>query len=154
MPVAKGNGYGLGLGRLARKAQWLGVDTLAVGTYDELPQVASRFDGSLLVMTPWRPFDRPAPLDDPRVIHTVGRLETSPPSPSTVARRASGRAIVLERLTSMRRHGLDARGLREAAALVAEQGGVAVEGIALHLPLARKHGRTGPTAATAPRSSG
>jgi alanine racemase len=30
VPVAKGNGYGLGLGRLARKSQWLGVDTLAV----------------------------------------------------------------------------------------------------------------------------
>ena len=57
VPVAKGNGYGLGMGRLARKAQWLGVDTLAVGTYDELPHVAQRFDGDLLVMTPWRPFN-------------------------------------------------------------------------------------------------
>ncbi len=36
VPVAKGNGYGFGLRRLARKAEWLGVDTLAVGTYDEL----------------------------------------------------------------------------------------------------------------------
>ncbi len=56
VPVAKGNGYGFGLGRLARKADWLGVDTLAVGTYDELPEVASRFSGDLLVLTPWRPF--------------------------------------------------------------------------------------------------
>ena len=40
MPVAKGNGYGFTLGRLARKAEWLGVDTLAVGTYEELPEVA------------------------------------------------------------------------------------------------------------------
>ena len=39
MPVAKGNGYGFGLHRLARKADWLGVDTLAVGTYAELPEV-------------------------------------------------------------------------------------------------------------------
>ena len=32
-----------------------------------------RYDGSLLVLTPWRPFsDAP---HDPRVIHTVGRLE-------------------------------------------------------------------------------
>src|SRR6187431_2697553 len=73
VPVAKGNGYGFGLSRLARKAGWLGVDTLAVGTYDELPHVSQRYDGSLLVLTPWRPF-APAP-DDPRVIHTVGRLE-------------------------------------------------------------------------------
>ena len=38
VPVAKGNGYGFTLGRLARQAAWLGADTLAVGTYDELPQ--------------------------------------------------------------------------------------------------------------------
>ena len=42
VPVAKGNGYGFTLGRLARKAAWLGVDTLALGTYDELPEVTSR----------------------------------------------------------------------------------------------------------------
>ena len=58
MPVAKGNGYGFALGRLARKAQWLRRlrDTLAVGTYDELAEVARRFAGDLLVLTPWRPF--------------------------------------------------------------------------------------------------
>ena len=72
-PVCKGNGYGFGLPRLARKSEWLGVDTLCVGTYDELPQVSQRYAGSLLVLTPWRPFT-PAP-DDPRVIHTVGRIE-------------------------------------------------------------------------------
>lgn len=138
VPVVKGNGYGLGLGRLARKAQWLGVDTLAVGTYDDLPHVSSRFDGSLLVMTPWRPFD--SPPQDPRVIHTVGRL----PDLAALAEHGRGAAerprVVVERVTSMLRHGLDARGLREAADLVAEQGGVVVEGIALHLPLARTKG--------------
>ena len=41
VPVAKGNGYGFGNGRLARKTQWLadhglGGDTLAVGTYAEI----------------------------------------------------------------------------------------------------------------------
>ena len=60
VPVVKGNGYGFTAGRLARRAQWLaeqgyGTDTLAVGTYDELPHVAQRFDGDLLVLTPWRP---------------------------------------------------------------------------------------------------
>ena len=40
-----------------------GVDTLAVGTYDELPEVASRFDGDLLVLTPWRPFGAALELD-------------------------------------------------------------------------------------------
>ena len=45
VPVAKGNGYGLSVGRLARRAQWLAehaadtgaaVDLFAVGTYDEV----------------------------------------------------------------------------------------------------------------------
>ena len=54
MPVAKGNGDGFTLGRLARKTEWLGLDTLAVGTYAELPEVADRFDGDLLVLTPGR----------------------------------------------------------------------------------------------------
>ena len=83
MPVAKGNGYGFGLGRLARKAQWLhdrghGVDTLAVGTYAELPEVAQRYDGDLLVLTPWRPFGPATEVDAAladRVVHTVSRVE-------------------------------------------------------------------------------
>ena len=136
VPVAKGNGYGLGLGRLARKAEWLGVDTLAVGTYEELPEVERRFHGSLLVLTPWRP-DNALP-DDPRVVHTVGRLEDL--AALTAHGKASGHPprIVVERVTSMLRHGFSGPGLREAATLVADEGGVAVEGVALHLPLARK----------------
>ena len=51
VPVAKGNGYGFGLGRLARRTQWLGVPMLAVGTYDEIAAVASRFDGSIMVLS-------------------------------------------------------------------------------------------------------
>jgi hypothetical protein len=141
VPVAKGNGYGFGLPRLARKSQWLGVDTLAVGTYEELPHVASRYDGSLLVLTPWRPFN--ALPDDPRVIHTVGRLDDL----AALAEhgRSSGERprIVLELLTSMLRHGFDARDLRTAAATAAREGGVRVEGVALHLPLApRSQGGT------------
>ncbi len=134
VPVAKGNGYGFGLARLARKAQWLGVDTLAVGTYEELPEVEKRFDGSLLVLTPWRPFN-PLP-DDPRVIHTVGRIE------DLTALIEHGEAtgvrprVVLERLTSMKRHGFTPAELREAGRLVASGRGVQVEGVALHLPLA------------------
>ena len=50
VPVIKGNGYGFTVGRLARRAQWLadqdpgvdgGLDTIAIGMYDELPHVAS-----------------------------------------------------------------------------------------------------------------
>ena len=130
VPVAKGNGYGFGLHRLARKAGWLGVDTLAVGTYEELDEVRQRFDGSLLVLTPWRPFS-PAPADDPRVMHTVGRLGDL----EALAATGTRPRIVLERMTSMLRHGLSASDLREAARIAA-RGGVRLEGVALHLPLA------------------
>src|SRR5690625_610861 len=80
VPVLKGNGYGFGIARLARRADWLGVDTVAVGTYGEVGDVLSRFDGDVLVLTPWRPFlpetaDGDATAYDPRVIHTVGRAE-------------------------------------------------------------------------------
>src|SRR5690606_12603084 len=94
VPVAKGNGYGFGLGRLARRTQWLaerGVaqdpaqtwgDVLAVGTYDEISEVADRYDGAILVLTPWRPFGAALDVDsaaDPklagRIIHTVSRAE-------------------------------------------------------------------------------
>ncbi|WP_340537689.1 alanine racemase [Nocardioides sp. GXZ039] len=137
VPVAKGNGYGFTLGRLARKSQWLGVDTIAVGTYDELPEVASRFEGSLLVLTPWRPFV--ADLDPAlagRVIHTVGRVEDVE---ALLSRQPDAR-LVLELETSMRRHGFAARGLWEAAEYLRRSPAARaarVEGVALHLPLAQ-----------------
>jgi alanine racemase len=130
VPVAKGNGYGFTLGRLARKAEWLGVDTIAVGTYEELPEVASRFPGSLLVLTPWRPFvDDLDPSLSGRVIHTVSR----PGDLAALLERQPGARFVLERLTSMQRHGLSARELWDVAG--GETGG-RLEGVALHLPLA------------------
>jgi hypothetical protein len=136
VPVAKGNGYGFGLARLARKAEWLGVDTLAVGTYEEVAEVEQRYDGSILVMTPWRPFN-PAPAD-PRVIHTVCRLEDLAALAQHGTTSGVRPRIVLERLTSMRRHGFSAAGLREAARAVLRDGGVQLEGVALHLPLAQR----------------
>src|SRR4051794_24148099 len=108
VPVAKGNGYGFGLARLARKAQWLGADTLAVGTYEELPEVATRYPGDLLVLTPWRPFH---PLPDPalsrRVIHTVSR----PDDLAGLLAAVPDARFVLELATSMRRHGMTAQEL-------------------------------------------
>ena len=140
VPVAKGNGYGFTIGRLARKAQWLrdhglGVDTLAVGTYEELPEVASRYDGSLLVLTPWRPFGAALEVDPAlakRVVHTVSRTEDV----AGLLDRQPGARFVLERATSMLRHGMTARGLWAAAREVAARPGAKVEGVALHLPLA------------------
>lgn len=134
VPVVKGNGYGLTPGRLARRSQWLGVDTIAVGTYEELPEVADRFDGSLLVLTPWRPFlpDLPPALAD-RVIHTVGRVDDV----DALLTRQPRARVVLELLTSMQRHGFAPRGLWEAAERLRAHRGVRLEGLALHLPLAQ-----------------
>ncbi len=133
VPVAKGNGYGFTLGRLARKAGWLGVDTLAVGTYEELPHVAQRYDGDLLVLTPWRPFHlAPDPALAGRVVHTVshpddldGLLEAQPDA-----------RFVLELETSMRRHGMSAQQLWATGGSLRRRRGARLEGVALHLPLA------------------
>ena len=141
VPVAKGNGYGFTLGRLARRAQWmrdhgLSGDTLAVGTYYELPQVAQRFDGSLLVLTPWRPFGAALHVDPGlagRVIHTVGRVSDV----TDLLDHQPDARFVLERVTSMLRHGLEARELWAVAPLLAARPKARLEGIALHLPLAQ-----------------
>ncbi len=139
VPVAKGNGYGFTLGRLARKAQWLAdrghdVTCIAVGTYDELPEVVTRWQGDVLVLTPWRPF---VPALEPavarRVIHTVSRLEDLE---RLLALDPHAR-MVLERETSMRRHGMAARELWDAGALLRDHRDATVEGVALHLPLAQ-----------------
>jgi hypothetical protein len=128
VPVAKGNGYGFGNGRLARRTQWLGCDTLAVGTYAEIDDVVRRFDGDLVVLSPWRPGHREeAPVE--RVVHTVGRLADL----EELATLPGRPRVLLERLTSMKRHGFTARGLREAVAAAGH--GVRVEGVSLHLPL-------------------
>ena len=83
VPVAKGNGYGFTLGRLARKAQWLPTaattsTTLAVGTYDEIARgrhpLGRRHPGAdsvAAVRAAARPDERMAN----RVIHTVSRLD-------------------------------------------------------------------------------
>ena len=138
VPVAKGNGYGFGLGRLARKAQWLvdqghEVAALAVGTYEELDQVATRWHGDLVVLTPWRPWvPVPGPTFAKRLIHTVSRLEDLR---ALLAADPTAR-IVVEHLTSMQRHGMSARELWEAGDLLRKHPGARVEGLALHLPLA------------------
>ncbi len=134
VPVAKGNGYGFGVPRLAELAQELGADTLAVGTYAEVGEALGHFGGEVLVLTPWRPFEARATYAD-RLVHTLGRLEDLD-GLATASQEAHGaRArVVLELVTSMKRHGFTPAGLREAADHL---GGVTVEGFALHLPMSR-----------------
>src|SRR3954466_5521432 len=130
VPVLKGNGYGFGLDRLAARAAWLGVDTVAVGMYAEVAPVVSAFRGNVMVLSPWRPFETRAVFDS-HVIHTVGRLDDL----EALAEREGRPRVVLERLTSMRRHGFSARDLRQATGLLADR--VAVEGVAMHLPISK-----------------
>jgi alanine racemase len=142
VPVTKGNGYGFGLGRLARRAQWLAdhaeetgaaLDTVAVGTYDEIEQVATRYGGDMLVLTPWRPFGAALDLDPRiagRVVHTVSRAQDL----AGLRERDPEARFVLEQLTSMRRHGMTRRELAAAAEAVGgERSGL--RGVAMHLPL-------------------
>ena len=142
VPVAKGNGYGMGLGRLARRAQWLAehvgetgapLDVLAIGTYDEIDQAATRYAGDLLVMTPWRPFGAGLHLDArtaARVVHTVSRPEDL----DALRGHDPDARFLLEQLTSMRRHGMTRRELASAAdAIGTARSGL--RGVAMHLPL-------------------
>ncbi len=131
IPVVKGNGYGLGLAGLARRTQWLGCDAIAVGTYREVADVRQRFDGDILVLEPWRPFSTDL-TDDPRLIHTVGRAVDL----KAIGAQPGTQRVVLEGLTTMRRHGFTVAGLVEASQRAR---GVTVEGHALHLPLGGGH---------------
>ena len=128
VPVAKGNGYGFGMASLARRCAWLGVDTMAVGTYEEAPGALSRFDGDVLVLSPWRPFLDDVP-EDRRLIHTVSRVEDL----EQLADRQPGARVVVEGLTSMNRHGLTRHELAAAAEHLV---GLRLAGFAVHLPMA------------------
>ncbi len=131
VPVIKGNGYGFGRRLLADEATALGVDTIAVGTYAEVPGALSSFASDVMVLSPWRPFDTSA-VHDPRVVHTLGRVEDI----ATLASEHPDSRIVLEGETSMSRHGLDRH---ELAAAVASLGELQVEGFAIHLPMAGRN---------------
>jgi hypothetical protein len=134
VPVAKGNGYGFGLPRLAEEASRLGVDTIAVGLPSEVEQVRERFAGDVVLMMPWRPDDSLARelLADPHVITTVSRIGDL----ATIADLAGGLEqaprVILEVLTSMQRHGIRAEDL---AAVGDHLGGITLEGWTIHLPL-------------------
>ncbi|WP_033821227.1 alanine racemase [Kitasatospora sp. MBT63] len=127
VPVAKGNGYGLGNVRLAEEAARLGVPLLAVGTGAEADAVAGAFPGDLLVLTPLRAGEPEAGPRD-RTVRTVSHPEVLPALPA-------GSRVVVECMTSMRRHGIAPADLGRLAL-----DGRALEGFALHLPLDRPDG--------------
>lgn len=124
VPVAKGNGYGFGLARLADEATRLGVDTVAVGEAEEIAAVRARFGGDVLVLAPYRPWDEPTA--DAHEIRTVSDLD------GLRALSGTGSRVVVEVLTSMCRHGLEDGQLSTVSGLL---DGLRCEGVALHLPL-------------------
>ncbi|MCI1749741.1 MAG: alanine racemase [Acidipropionibacterium sp.] len=149
VPVAKGNGYGFGLPRLAAEASRLGVDTLAVGTAEEVAAVRSGsagglasaggaglpgFEGDVVVLTPWRPGDEVAEplLEEPHVITTLSRVEDV----AAVAAAHPGARVILEALTSMARYGLRADEFPEA---VEAAQGLEIVGWTIHLPMIGEH---------------
>lgn len=148
VPVAKGNGYGVGNVRLAGEARRMGLGTVAVGTVHEVPAVlAAEPDLDVLVLEPITlrgDVDRRAwqrVLADPsssRVIHTVASPEAAADIVS-IAAPERPRRVVLEGLTSMRRFGMTEDQVAAAITALAPHlasGAVVVEGLALHLPIA------------------
>lgn len=127
VPVIKGNGYGFGNGRLAAEATLLGVDTVAVGTANEVDEVRSAFDGDVLVLTP--SYDVPELRPPAGTVQTVAHLER-------LRSLRDGERVVVECLTSMHRHGLAAE---DVAALPDLLDRVSLAGFAFHLPMDR-HG--------------
>lgn len=129
VPVAKGNGYGFGLARLAREATMLGSDVLAVGTQPEVAAVrAGGWQGDIVVLTPWSPADGPELLHDEQVISTIARLDDL----EAARRECPDARVVVEVLTSMRRHGL---GVPDLPKLRFRLGELRLEGWTIHLPM-------------------
>jgi alanine racemase len=122
VPVAKGNGYGFGNARLLAEARALGAQTVAVGTYNEVP-VDHRND--VVVLSPWRPFLEVR--QGKNVIHTVSRLADLVSIPPRSR-------VLIEVQTSMRRHGIGARELRHTMLLNALDR-IRFEGWSLHFPM-------------------
>ncbi|GEB50763.1 MULTISPECIES: alanine racemase [Streptomyces] len=128
VPVCKGNGYGFGHERLADEATKFGADILAVGTTYEAARTKDLFGGDLLVLTPFRKDEEPVPLPD-RAIRSVSSVEG--------VALMRGARVVIEVMSSMKRHGVTEADLPKLHAAIDE---VRLEGFAIHLPLDRTDG--------------
>lgn len=122
VPVAKGNGYGLGRRTLHELVRSAGAPMVCVGTVHELHDVPPALTPVVLTPTLAAPTSR-------RPILTVGDLA------HVDALRGWGGSVLVKLRSSMRRYGA-APG--DAATLVAaaRAAGLTVEGCAIHLPLA------------------
>ena len=149
VPVAKGNGYGLGNDRLVREAARLGLTRLAVGTVFEAAAAAAAHDGDILVLEPFEPADAVAAAAWVELAHgphsaRIVRTVSSRPAWDVLVEGPGPVRVVLEALTSMGRFGLTADELVHllgaAPTLDAVASGrIRLEGLALHLPIAEPH---------------
>ena len=130
VPVIKGNGYGFGLRRLAEESVTLGADTVGVGIPSEVGIVREAFPGDLVILNPWDPSSELATelTRDSSVITTVSRLHDL----ELLGARGDRPRVLVEVLTSMRRHGVRPDDLGRVTALLS---GVRFEGWTIHLPL-------------------
>jgi Alanine racemase, N-terminal domain len=130
VPVIKGNGYGFGLRRLAEESLTLGADTVGVGIPSEVGTVREAFPGDLVILNPWEPSSELATelTRDTSVITTVSRLHDL----ELLAASGDRPRVLVEVLTSMRRHGVRPDDLGQVTALLS---GVRFEGWTIHLPL-------------------
>lgn len=133
VPVIKGNGYGYGLTRLAAESAALGVDPIAVGVADEVEQVRHDFGKTVVILNPWDAHNPRAVelAEDPQVLTTVSRLADL----AALADLQTRPRVLVEVLTSMRRHGIAPTDLDRVALLLDR---VRFEGWSIHLPLATK----------------
>ena len=135
VPVIKGNGYGFGLRRLAEESVTLGADTVGVGIPSEVGVVREAFPGDVVILNPWDPASELATklTRDSSVITTVSRLQDL----ELLAARGDRPRVLIEVLTSMRRHGIRPDDLGQVTTALS---GVRFEGWTIHLPL-RADGR-------------
>jgi Alanine racemase, N-terminal domain len=130
VPVIKGNGYGFGLRQLAEESKALGADTIGVGIPSEVGIVREIFPGDVVILSPW---DSSSQLAreltlEPSMITTVSRLSDL----ELLAARDDHPRVLVEVLTSMRRHGIRQDDLGKVVELLP---GVRFEGWTIHLPL-------------------
>ena len=132
VPVAKGNGYGFGVGGSPARPTGSAPTRSRSAPTPRCADVEQRFSGDILVLEPWRPFLPTSPYAD-RIVHTVGRAEDLA-ALADRRRHAAGRA---------RGADLDAAGTASppttCARLPRGARGRPGRGHALHLPLGDGH---------------
>lgn len=140
VPVIKGRGYGLGTALLARQAEHLGVDTVAVGTAGEAGEVLQSFSGDAIVLEPFCEAEVPASDGvHARTVRTLGRMAAVDAVLDAAGAGDVG-PFVVEIDSSMHRHGVQlsdiakaGQRLRSLAGTLSDPG--PMRGFALHLPV-------------------